>query len=157
MCEKFATLVNWTGKIVQDKRRDNLWTVRKLKDDISLLDLSGHSDDKEIPEYIFCSDIESRIKFVQGLLETDGTIGSKGDVDFVMNSEVLITQLQQLLHTLGVSAHLSTKLARCGEYHKKVWRLRIPANQSGFPLEKNGRTWCHSNSMNDRNIIHALS
>lgn len=154
MCTKFAELSGWHGAITKDKRRKDLYTVRALKSDNSLISLKGHSATKEIPEYIFSMDIDSRISFIQGLLETDGFISTKGDIEWTMNSEVLIKQLQELLFTLGVSARVVSKVSTCGEYKGITWRLRIPANQSCFELKKNGRTWSHVDSMNDRNILH---
>ena len=154
MCYKFARICNWSGAITQDKRKENLYTVRPVKTDNVLFELKEHSDTKEIPEYIFTLDYDSRVAFVQGLLETDGTISKYGSVEWTMKSKKLIKQLLELLHTLGITAKYTEKMVKYKGEERIFYRLRIPSSQSGsLNLMKNGRDFSHKDSVNDRNII----
>lgn len=79
----------------------NLQTKEFLKDYPTLQRKCGF---KEIPEEYLYGDIQQRFELLQGLLDTDGSIGlpPKGRVSFTSTSLKLILQVRQLCYSLGL-------------------------------------------------------
>lgn len=71
------------------------------------------SHDKEIPEEYLYGDVQQRLELLQGLMDTDGTIGAspKGRIRFTSTSQKLIRQVQWLINSLGwqSSLHLDVR------------------------------------------------
>lgn len=64
---------------------------------------------KEIPEEYLFGDVQQRFELLQGLLDTDGTIGMppEGRVRFTTTSIKLAKQVQQLCYSLGLGVGIS--------------------------------------------------
>jgi len=75
------------------------------------LDIFGKlSYDKFIPEIYLHASTKQRLHLLQGLLDTDGTIGTKGSVSFSSSSEKLALGVQYLVRSLGGIAKLSIRI-----------------------------------------------
>lgn len=86
-----------TYKIKDPKNRQNYYSI-KLQE----LGLYGKkSNDKFIPDMYKHSCITDRIKLLQGLLDTDGTVGKKGDVSFSTSSYNLAKDVQEIVWSIG--------------------------------------------------------
>lgn len=67
--------------------------------------INTYSDTKFIPDIYLYGSIEQRQELIRGLLDSDGTIDSQGRVRFTSVSFHLISQLQQILWSLGFIAN----------------------------------------------------
>jgi predicted phage terminase large subunit-like protein len=88
-----------------------LWQI------IKNLELDGsRSWNKAIPNIYKYSSIDQRFALLQGLLDTDGTVGRHKDISFTSTSEQLAKDVQELVWSLGGIAKITTKQ---GKYKKK--------------------------------------
>lgn len=68
---------------------------------------------KHIPEEYFYGSKEQRLSLLQGLMDTDGTIGFKGYADFSNKNYRLIQDVQRLCWSLGIRAMIRPKISTC--------------------------------------------
>jgi DNA polymerase III delta prime subunit len=69
------------------------------------------SNKKFIPiKYLLETSIEDRFNLLQGLLDTDGTVGKQGDISFTSVSRQLANDVQQLVWSLGGVATITQKV-----------------------------------------------
>lgn len=97
------------------------------------------SYDKSIPEEYEYGDIDQRLSLVQGLLDTDGTIGNKDDgrynVRFTSASLKLVTGLQRVLNSLGYSSTIILDKREIKYTNKQCYALSINiSNQEKYKL-----------------------
>jgi len=64
--------------------------------------------EKFIPDYVFTAPIDYRLAFLQGLMDTDGTVDERGRCYFTSTSERLADGLRQLVWSLGGKAYKRT-------------------------------------------------
>lgn len=83
-----------------------------------------YSHEKFIPEHYKMSTIEERWKLLQGLMDTDGTIDTRGHLSFTSTSQRLAKDVQWLVRSLGGNATLS----RHDSYH-----VNNGAKKQGLP------------------------
>lgn len=98
-------------KYVSDSQ--STWKVKnRLKEGFNKLGLSGCvSNDKFIPEdYLTCSE-DQRYSLLQGLLDTDGTVGHRtGSVSFCSVSKNLAYSVRDLVLSLGGKASVRSRI-----------------------------------------------
>ena len=99
------------GKSRFDKRNPNTWTqsIRGLGPALKDFKLGVHGNDKFIPETYFTASIDQRLALLQGLMDTDGTIGNTGRTVFCSVSEQLLDDVQRLARSLGAIVRRSKK------------------------------------------------
>lgn len=116
------------GKGRFDKRNPATWTqsIRDLGSKLKHLGLVVHSKDKFIPEKYFYGSIEQRLSLLQGLMDTDGTVTKNGRTSFCSCSEQLLTDVENLVRSLGGIAQRSKK-----KFNTEIW-LNMPL----FRLER---------------------
>lgn len=77
-----------------------------LTEELKRLGMWGkHSYDKSIPEAYKWATSAERLALLQGLLDTDGTVGKTG-ADFTSTSEKLALEVRDLARSLGLSARI---------------------------------------------------
>lgn len=86
----------------------------KLAEDI---DITCKSDNKYIPEQYLTNDLESRVKLLQGLMDTDGYVMKSGYCCFNTKSKRLAEDFCFLVRSLGGVASIHEKNSRY--YNKK--------------------------------------
>lgn len=86
--------------------------IFSLRDRLHELGMMGkRSWEKEIPEIYMSGSYKQRLALVNGLLDTDGTIGSKNcGVSFTSTSEKLALQFQSLIRSLGDLAYIKNRI-----------------------------------------------
>lgn len=90
---------------VQGSSKDYLIDSPDLVNDLKSLNLLGtYSHTKFIPEAYKLNSIENRIKLIQGLLDTDGTVDSRGHISYCTTSEQLANDIQWVIRSLGGKA-----------------------------------------------------
>lgn len=65
--------------------------------------------EKFIPSYVFTADIEYRLEFLRGLMDTDGTVDDRGRCSFTSTSLKLAEGVQELARSLGGKARLRVR------------------------------------------------
>lgn len=62
----------------------------------------GLLQNKHIPEWVFGTDYESRLSVLQGIVDTDGHINNRGQLEMCMTNERLMRDIKRLMSTLGL-------------------------------------------------------
>lgn len=94
----------------------------RLKEWLSDLGLWGcKSEDKVLPVWAMRMSRPQRLELLQGLLDTDGTAGQKGEVSYSTSSPALAKQVQELVWSLGGRAKITPKPTT----HLTSYRLSI--------------------------------
>ena len=65
--------------------------------------------EKFVPEQYLIGDFQQRMAILQGLMDTDGTIGKNGHVQFTSTTKQLADSVHQLVTSLGMKAHRYTR------------------------------------------------
>lgn len=65
--------------------------------------------EKFVPEQYLIGDFQQRMAMLQGLMDTDGTIGKNGHVQFTSTTKQLADSVHQLVTSLGMKAHRYTR------------------------------------------------
>lgn len=82
---------------------------KKIKD----LGLIGKlSQDKHIPQEYLLSTIENRTKLLQGLMDSDGSVGKNGDLSFTTTSNRLSESFEFLCRSLGFRCTTSKRVTK---------------------------------------------
>ena len=76
-----------------------------LKDLPEMINL--YSGEKFIPDIYKYNTKENRLKLIQGLIDTDGFVGTSGTVRFSSNSIRLINDVREIAYSLGYIVSLS--------------------------------------------------
>ena len=91
----------------------------QLRDNIRQLGLYGlKSEDKFIPEVYFQGNFNQRLELLQGLMDTDGTVGKIKDLSYTSCNQKLIKDVQRLVWSLG-------GIAKIRQYKERRFDLRI--------------------------------
>lgn len=88
---------NWTFK-TRDTHK-NLYVDEILKDYPTLV--NAYSGDKFIPQDYLNGSIEQRFDLLNGLLDTDGSVGAKGRISFSTTSKKMAENVVDLCRSLG--------------------------------------------------------
>lgn len=99
-----------------------------LKQLITKLGLNVKSQLKFIPNDYKYSSIEDRYEIVRGLMDSDGYISNKGDIEFKNSSEQLSNDLAYILRSLGIRCLVS----KSGIY----FRVHIRTDKPIFKLKR---------------------
>jgi hypothetical protein len=109
-------------------RRINNNPVMEALDELDLM--GKKSSDKFIPvEYLFSS-IETRIRLLQGLLDTDGHIRVDGNLEYTSSSRRLIEGIQFIIQSLGGVARIREKKTT----HLMAYRISVQLPKGILPF-----------------------
>jgi len=83
--------------------------VADILNELSLLGTNSHN--KFIPKiYLDHASKDQKIRLLQGLMDTDGTVGKNGAVTFCSTSKQLIEDVQYLIRSIGGKAKISSRI-----------------------------------------------
>ena len=128
-------------------------TVKNAKEKLSALGLfEKRSWEKFIPSCYLHASVEQRVALLQGLLDTDGTIGGTGAITFDSASEALADGVAELVRSLGGVARRGGRQGRIDGVDKR-WSYRVfvalPMGVVPFRVEHKRRlyapVWGHKN------------
>lgn len=122
------------GKYQIDKRNLSVRTqsIRGLGRDLVMMKLNVHGDFKFIPELYLRGSVEQRLALLQGLMDTDGTVGTQKinpTTSFSSNSLDLVQGVRELVYSLG-------GYCISGRTGDKAYRLQIHLNMPLFRLPR---------------------
>lgn len=103
--------------------------INPIHEELKLLGLACTSDKKYIPDIYKLSSKKQRLDLVQGLMDTDGSIAKDGTINFCNVSKKLVTDLQEVLFSLGIQSTLRQR-------KDKLWILYIGTNEKIFRLAR---------------------
>jgi intein/homing endonuclease len=76
-----------------------------------VLDVYNLVNNKHIPEDYLFNDYDTRLKVVQGLMDSDGTVGTNGHCTFTNSNKKLVEDFRFLLISLGIKvAQMTTRI-----------------------------------------------
>lgn len=106
---KFTNLTE--GKL----RKNSLTCIDTKFENFSVSDLKelGVYKNKHIPENYIFNDINCRLELLRGLMDSDGTVEKNGTCRFYQSDYRIITQVRELLSTLGIKSTLREKPTDC--------------------------------------------
>jgi hypothetical protein len=109
--------------------------IDNVTDKLLFLNLKDkYSHNKFIPTNYLFSTIEDRINILQGLLDTDGTVGiQKSQIEYCTVSEQLCKDVMFLCRSLGINCSLSTKELHTGN---TAYRVNIFTEKEIFKLKR---------------------
>lgn len=128
-------------------------TVKNAKEKLSALGLfDKRSWEKFIPSCYLHASVEQRVALLQGLLDTDGTVGKTGAITFDSASEALADGVAELVRSLGGVARRGGRQGRIDGVDKR-WSYRVfvalPMGVVPFRVEHKRRlyspVWGHKN------------
>lgn len=83
---------------------------------------------KIVPEFIFTCDIETRLAFVQGMMDSSGAKTTNGRCSFVTTSKLLAKGFERLVRSLGAYGHMTTHTDFYVAYHHVFFNSLDKAN-----------------------------
>lgn len=89
-------------------------TIYKLR---PLLVSTGVYQNKHIPDIYLRASINQRLELLQGLMDTDGTVNKEGQCEFYQKKYHIVTQVRELLSSLGIKSRISVKLINDQSYY----------------------------------------
>jgi len=129
------------------ERRGYTTTDQKTKFSFGILDLRvklrelGLLGNKYIPNDYLEGSVQQRRDLLRGLMDTDGNVSKKGQCFFSQKNLDFITQVRQLLASLGIKNSLQTSEAKIKEKsYGNTYRLSFYANDIAHLPRKESRT-----------------
>ncbi len=118
------------GKEQIDNRNTNVVTrsVRGIQATIMALGLNVGATTKRVPHIYLYGSVEQRLAVLQGLMDTDGTIGKNGYCSFCTTSPSLAEDVAELVRSLGGLAYIQPG--------KGYWKVGIKINLNIFRLPR---------------------
>jgi replicative DNA helicase len=103
------------GKKVHDKRNSGLFSFHvsgaEFGKKIIDLGLNGKkSFEKFIPEIYKLSGYKDKIDLIKGLMDSDGTVGKNGNLEFSTTSERLASDVQKIIWSIGGICKVKTRI-----------------------------------------------
>ena len=92
------------------------------------------SHEKHIPTDYMESSSDDRFEILRGLLDTDGTIGTTGNVTYASTSEVMAKQVQSIVFSLGGTAKITNR--RTSYTHNGERRMGRIAYQVSIVMDR---------------------
>lgn len=116
-----------------DNRTDGMVLRFKVKDLTAQLRSYNLINNKHIPSEYLLSSLEQRLELLKGLMDTDGSITSKGETcEFYQKNENLIDQVRTLLSSLGIKSRKRSKIVNGRIY----WTISFRPLQYVFKLKR---------------------
>ena len=136
-----VSLHNYSGDIhwrlvgsVRDRHRfgGKRGIVRQILNDLGLADLGAQ--EKFIPAAYMHGSVEQRLALLRGLMDTDGSVGTKAGATFTTTSPQLRDQLTELVRSLGGMAWVGHQSDRAGR--RTDWTVRVQIRETPFLIER---------------------
>ena len=97
----------------------------------------GVLGDKHVPEQYQAGSVEQRLALLQGLMDTDGSVTTRGNCEFSASNERLARDVLRLVLSLGIKAKLRERRAMLrGVDHGPTWRVSFFTTLPVFRLPR---------------------
>lgn len=138
--------------------------INPLKEQLKQYGLMGKkSSDKFIPKNYLFSSRDDRLELLKGLMDTDGTIGKRGQPSYCTVSEKLKDDFIFLAKSLGCNVRYTSKFPRfkssSGEIKigKKCYVIHIISRSNIFSLPRKSERFNFNNVINYQNVKKIIS
>jgi hypothetical protein len=126
-----------------------------------ILRTNGLLGNKHVPQIYFESSASQRLALLQGLLDSDGTINSKGQVEFINTNRSLADAVLFLARSLGIKARIKEKRATlygkdCGPCWRVTWCSPLQAFRLARKAAKIRTDWIQKSSSHRRIAIESI-
>jgi hypothetical protein len=129
------------GFEVTDCKQKHVWNI---KDITKYLRALGVLTNKHVPYEYTVASIEQRLALLQGLMDTDGTIGKLGQCAFYNTNKSIADAVYELVCSLGIKATRAEKLptlngsrvGRTGNEYKKCYIIHFTTDLPVFRLKR---------------------
>lgn len=149
--EKAAVEAKLAIELVQNSKRGKIYDFRfnstaVFRQHLKELELWGKlSLDKHIPEVYLQASAEDRLALLQGLMDTDGTVGGMSNsATLNTSSKQLMQDVRQLVWSLGGTAYMNVRTApeRTGTGQRAYnIHIRLPLEMEPFRLKRKLEIW----------------
>jgi predicted phage terminase large subunit-like protein len=140
-------LIEAAGYPTSDRDGYQMFGVLKLH---AQLREEGLLENKHIPEKYLTASIDQRIALMQGLVDTDGSVGTTGRCTFHQTDRRMAEDFCSLVNSLGVKARITQRQThydgvpskpsyRVNFRHPKAARMQRKASRLGAPSKLPGR------------------
>ena len=134
-------------QIIEEIEKEGWDAVQKPSDELCytiwglkpILRVLGVLENKHIPVEYLRGSFEQRLSLLQGIMDTDGTIGENGNCEITWADYDMIVQLRELLFTLGIkTGDIHTKEVQLDEweYPRTYYRLHFTTDLPIFRLQR---------------------
>ncbi len=122
---------------------------------LTALRVEGVLNNKHIPEkYLFSSEAQRRA-LLSGLLDTDGSVGGNGQIEFYSSKETLARQVLSLVASLGYRPTIRSKDAIFdGRNYGLTYTVTFQGRGDEFGLTRKRETWKVRNNVNTQGDRH---
>ncbi|MFM7012582.1 MAG: phage terminase large subunit [Betaproteobacteria bacterium] len=104
---------------------------------------------KRIPDNYVKSSIETRVSLIQGLMDSDGSVGKDGYCHFHNTNKQIVDSFREILFSLGIKNSVFEVKIR-GVMTKAAWRVHFKFNEAFRLARKAGR--CSASAYSRRHI-----
>lgn len=96
---------------------------------------------KHVPDIYLSGSVEQRLALVQGLLDTDGSCGEGGRIEFCNTNENITNAFRELIITLGIKCNIKKNKSflngkQCKDRYRVVFSTPIPVFRLQRKLQK---------------------
>lgn len=122
-------------RITNGKNGGEANTFTDLIKNLGLYDLKSH--DKFIPEIYKLSDANDRLEILCGLLDTDGTVDTRGNIQYSTTSNLLAQDVKFIVDSLGGLSKIRARTTKCNgkSFNSYILHIRLP-NIQPFKLNR---------------------
>lgn len=142
------------GEFIRDERVSNAgrFTIYDLWPILAKNNLLGN---KHIPDEYKLSSIDQRVKLIRGLMDSDGSIDSKGRCEFYQKDEKFIDDVREILSSLGVKVRKRVKEVKGELYYTLSFSTTKHVLASLIRKAENQKK-CKNHPKNDYYYIHSI-
>jgi len=112
--EKRNGVMAFSTKLNTNARTYRISTKTKFyKDFLKYNMFNVRSETKYIPDELLLSDYKYRLELLSGLIDTDGYINKRGNIEYCTKSKILSDNIKFLVNSLGGIAHIRYVKKKC--------------------------------------------
>lgn len=90
-----------------------------------------NSKTKTVPSVVLNSPFSCQLAYVQGIMDTDGSVGKNGDIELSMATEDIVRFVMSVVNVLGLKTRLVSRVTNSGNTY---YRLVVKRSYKGLDL-----------------------
>lgn len=143
--EKITNIINkYTPEYINKDKRTECYKIRISELTTKTLRITGLLNNKHIPEIYKIASYKQRLALVQGIMDSDGSCGKRGQCEITLKNDNVFNGLVEILRSFGIKVHTTKKLRKIKSenynfedvYNYCVFRTTIPVFTLKSKLER---------------------